>query len=146
MVYEGLFAKTKKSCILANLRQKNVSKQTIFPSSAHYFSLNKPFLGSLVNINTLSLSKGSTSLTRIGAFGTFKMTIYVRVFENGLFLWNQSGFKIQIGLFLWNQSGFKPFWWYFFLSRVSKVKNSCFFVKIHHMLGFNLNLPTLKWI
>ena len=28
----------------------------------------------------------------------------------------------------------------FFLSRVSKVKNSCFLTKIHHMLGFNRSL------
>ena len=126
------------------MRQKNVSKQTIFPSSAHYFSLNKPFLGSLVNINTLSLSKGSTSLTRIGAFGTFKMTIYVRVLENVFFCETKVVSKFKLVFFCETKVVSSHFGGIFFLSRVSKVKNSCFLAKIHHMLGFILNLLKLR--
>ena len=58
------------------------------------------------------------------------------ILENGLFLWNQSGFTVVSNR--WFQATLEVF---FFLDKVSRPKKSQNLAPIHHMLGFSRNNP-----
>ena len=62
------------------------------------------------------------------------------ILENGLFLWNQSGFTVVSNFSIWNHLCPKVvsshFGGFFFLDKVSRPKKDQNLAQIHHMLGF----------
>ena len=122
----GVLQRQKKLYFYKFATKKCLTKQ--FSLFGYILVAYKLLLASLLKFNTLSLSKGSTSLTQIRAFS---ITIYACILR--FFFCEAKSFQNKICSFF-----VKPRWFHailvvFFLSKVSRVLDSCFLAKIHHM-------------
>ena len=119
------------------------------------FSLHMTFLS--IFENNLPLNFFFQKFSKIFGLEFFKLWYFLRhqitiirlILENGLFLWNQSGFTVVSNFSIWNHLRPKVvssnFGGFFFLDKVSRPKNDQNLAQIHHMLGFKF-YPPLRYL